>query len=402
MTMRGMTWGRLGAALAAVGLVAACGPAAAPPAPTAAASKPAATSAPAAQPTTAPAAASKPAAASNAEWDAIVAAAKQEGEVHISVHLGPGYERFANRMVEEVGKLGIKVVPTLMKPSDYAPRVLVEQQNQQFLWDAHIGAVSNVYTVLTPAKALEPIKPYVDALPAESRDNSKWAGGFELYTDPANPVTLITQMNESGGIYVNRELIGDEKIDSPEALLDPKWKGKIVIYDPTVSNAGSMSLASMLATNGDDFVRKLVFEQEARYVETSRDATQYIAQGRYPIGIGMDETLLTDLKNQGVGTKVERVKDFATYTLAYGFSVLKSPPHPNATKVLLNWFVSQPAQDLWAELSTEDANTRRLDVKVYHPQARPDYDNMAKYTVIQGTATGDPILKKTLEITKSR
>jgi iron(III) transport system substrate-binding protein len=359
------------------------------------------TAAPAAQPTAATQA--KPAAPSGAaassDWNTVVEAAKQEGALVISSHAGSGYEKY----LEEVKKAlpEIRVEATNMRASDFTARVVTEQKNGQFLWDVHMGPVSNIFTVMTPAGGLEPIKPYLDALPAELKDNAVWAGGFELYTDPANPVTLITQLAESGGIYVNLEL-APEGISKPEDLLDPKWKGKIAVYDPTVSNGGSMSLSGLQASKGTEFVRQLIMDNDARYVETARQLTEWIAQGRYPIAFGVDDTYLAELKQQGVGAKVERNKEFATYALASGVSVLKNAPHPNAVKLYLNWALSHAGQDAWARLASVDSSSRRLDVETYHPNGAADYKNMGKYTAIQGTASGDASLKATLEVTKAK
>ena len=335
--------------------------------------------------------------AASDDWSKVVAAARQEGTLVLSTHAGTGYEQYAERVKQALPDL--KIDATTMKASDFAPRVIVEQQNGQFLWDVHMGPVSNVYTVLTPAGALQPIKPFLDALPPDVKDNAKWAGGFELFTDPKNPVTFITQLAESGGIYVNRELVPDS-IGKPEDLLDPKWKGKIAVYDPTVSNGGSMSLAGLLGVKGDDFLRKLIVDNDAVYVSTSRQLTDWIAQGRYPIGIGVDATQLAELQAKGVGAKVERIRAFGTYVLATGVSVLKNAPHPNAVKVYLNWALSQEGQDAWAKLSSVDSNSRRLDVEVYHPESTPDYKNMDKYKSIQGAASGQDALDRTLAITK--
>jgi iron(III) transport system substrate-binding protein len=333
------------------------------------------------------------------DWAKVVAAAKQEGTLVLSTHAGPGYEKFAQRIKEALPDL--KVDATTMRASDFTARLIVEQKNGQFLWDVHMGPVSNIYSVVMPAGGLEPIKPYLDALPADVKDNSKWYGGFELYTDPGNPVTLITSFNENGGIYINRDQV-PEGLARPEDMLDPKWKGKIAIYDPTVANGGSMSLTSLVSQRGDDFLRKMIVDNDAVYVATSRQLTEFIAQGRYPIAIGVDDTILAELQGKGVGTKVERNLAFATYALAYGVSVMKNSPHPNATKVFLNWALSQEGQDAWAKLSSVESNSRRVDVEVYHPNSLPDYKNMDKYKAILGTASGVEALNRVLAITKAR
>jgi ABC-type Fe3+ transport system substrate-binding protein len=348
-------------------------------------------------PTTAPPGAPQPAAAG--DWNAVLAAAKQEGKLVLSTHAGTGYEKYVEAVKQALP--GLTIEATTIKASDYTARVVVEQQAGQYLWDVHMGPVSNVYTVLTPAGDLEPIKPFLDALPADVKDDTKWAGGFGLFTDPNNPVTLITEFSDVGGIYINKEQV-PEGLASIDALLDPKWKGQVAIYDPTVSNAGSMSLAGIVGVKGDDFLKKLIVDNEAKYVETSRQLTDWVAQGRYPIGIGVDPTQLSDLQKQGVGVKVERDRTIGDYSLASGLSVLKNAPHPNATKVYLNWALSKEGQTAWAQNASVDSSTRRLDVPVFHPDSAPDYQHMEKYPVIQGTASGQNTLDRTLAITKNR
>jgi ABC-type Fe3+ transport system substrate-binding protein len=357
--------------------------------------------APAATPTAAPPAAAPPTAAPATGWDATLAAARQEGKLVLSTHAGTGYEKYVELVKQALPDLTIDA--TTIKASDFAARVVVEQQNDQYLWDVHMGPVSNIYTVLTPAGDLQPIKPFLDALPPDNglKDDSKWAGGFELFTDPNNPVTLITEFSDVGGAYINKDQV-PEGLSSMDELLDPKWKGKIAVYDPTVSNGGSMSLAGLLALKGDDFLKRLIDENDAKYVSTSSQLTQWVAEGRYPIGFGVDATQLADLQKQGVGMNVVRDKSFGDYSLASGISVLKNAPHPNAVKEYLNWALSRDGQIAWAQNASVDSSSRRLDVPVFHPDSTPDYQHMEKYKVIQGTASGQDTLDRTLAITKSR
>ena len=365
------------AALALALLATACSPSAAPAAPTAA---PATTTAP-------------------SDWNGVLAAARQEGKLVLSTHAGTGYEKYVELVKQALPDLTVDA--TTIKASDFTARVVVEQQNGQYLWDVHMGPVSNVYTVLTPAGDLEPIKPFLDALPPDNKDNSKWAGGFQLFTDPNNPVTLITEFSDVGGVYINKDQV-PEGLSGLDELLDPKWKGKVAVYDPTVSNGGSMSLAGLLAIKGDDFLKRLIVENEAKYVSTSSQLTQWVAEGRYPIGFGVDATQLADLQKQGVGVNVVRDKSFGDYSLASGLSVLKNAPHPNAVKEYLNWALSREGQIAWAQNASVDSSSRRLDVPVFHPDSTPDYLHMEKYKVIQGTASGQDTLDRTLAITKTR
>ena len=365
----------------------------------ASACSPSASSAPPATPATPPTPAQAAAPAPASGWQSIVDAAHKEGKLVLSTHAGAGYERF----VEEVRKAlpDLTIEATTMKASDFTARVVVEQQNGQYLWDVHEGPVSNVYTVLTPAGGVQPIKPFLETLPADVKDDSKWAGGFELYTDPKNPVSFIYEYSDVGGLYVNRDQVPDG-IATIDDLLDPRYKGKVAVYEPTVSNGGSMSLTNLVAVKGDDFLKRLLIENDAKFISTSRQLTEFVAQGRYPIGFGVDATQLADLQKQGVGTSVERNRAIGRYSLASGISVLTNAPHPNAVKVYLNWALSKEGQTAWAQYASVDSSTRRLDVPTFHPESAPDYAHPENYPVIQGTASGQDVLDRTLAVAKSK
>jgi iron(III) transport system substrate-binding protein len=234
------------------------------------------------------------------------------------------------------------------------------------------------------------------------RDDSKWAGGFELFTDANNPQTFISQLSANPGIFVNKDIL-PESVATPEDLMNPKLKGQIAVYDPTNSNAGAFALADIASKKGDDFLKSLLTDQQVQYVSTSRQITDWIAQGRYPVCMGVDQTQLADLQSQGVGKNVEAITSFGTTVLASGVDVLKNPPHPNATRVYLNWALSQAGQEAWATLSAVWATSRRLDVTVnLDAPTSPDYTHMAQYTVIQGTASADALLSRTLAITRAK
>jgi iron(III) transport system substrate-binding protein len=339
-------------------------------------------------------------AAGPADWNAIVAAAKQEGTLVLSTHAGSGYEKYVEAVRQALPDL--KLEATTIKASDFAPRVIVEQQNGQFLWDVHMGPSSNMFTVVAPANGLEPIKPFLANLQPDVRADTKWAGGFELFTDPNNPQTFISQLSANPGIFVNKDVL-PESIATPDDLMNPKLKGQIAVYDPTNSNAGAFALADLVSKKGDDFLKTLLADQQVQFVSTSRQLTDWIAQGRYPVCMGVDQTQLADLQNQGLGKNVEAIVSFGTTVLASGVDVLKNPPHPNATRVYLNWALGQAGQEAWASLSAVWATSRRLDVKInLDSPTAPDYSNMAQYTTVQGTASGDAVLSRTLAITRAR
>jgi ABC-type Fe3+ transport system substrate-binding protein len=330
------------------------------------------------------------------DWDQVVAAARQEGVLVLSTHTGAAtYQRLQEQIKQEFPWLEIQA--TGMRASDFAPRVLAEQKNGQYLWDVHIGPPANMLSTLTPAGALEPLRPWLDALPPDIRDDSKWAGGFEMYADPDRPMTFLTHFSANGGFWVNRAQAPREELSTWDDLLNPRWKDRILVYDPTRANGGSFAFAAALGLKGEDYLRQLA--AQARYLETSNQVAEWVAQGRFPVAIGVQEGFVEELQSKGIGRSLEQVgKQDAAYLLANGLEVLKNAPHPNATRVFLRWYLSQEGQDAMAQALM--ASSRRLDVKSYDPISTPDYANLDQYQLRVGTAQGEALLERAMALAK--
>src|SRR5262249_13849298 len=157
------------AAILAVAM-AACAPASSP---AAAPAKPAA-SAPAAA---APASQAAPTtdAAWQAEWNRMVAAAKQEGKLAL---MGSGGTLIRDALMEfPKAYPEINVEYAAPPPGDIAVKVPAERDAGQYLWDVHIGHPGPAYDVLLPRGVMDPLAPAL-VLP-EVLDDSKWLGGFK-------------------------------------------------------------------------------------------------------------------------------------------------------------------------------------------------------------------------------
>jgi len=362
----------------------------------------AATTKPAAQPTGAPAAqstaAAKPAQAAAGDWDQVLAAARQEGKLVIAHSSAETNGRILEAFSEKFP--WIQVERSGMAASVFSPRAVSEQRQGLYAWDLLIlTGFNSAERVLGPAGALGDLRPILDGLPADVTDDSKWAGGFRMFRNPTGFDSLVTDLNTGYRVYVNRAQVPASELSSADQLIDPKFKGKIGIYRPAQSSAGSQALATLLASKGEPFVRSILFDQQPVTVDNQRQVVEWIVQGRYPIAIGIGEDALTDFRAQGLGQQVESLKDQATVaTQAMGLTLLKNPPHPNAIKVFLAWFLSKEGQDAYVERGAPDSVSRRLDAQVKYPDARPDFSRLSEYKMILGTPSGDAFLDQVLQI----
>lgn len=338
----------------------------------------------------------RPAAA--ADWVAIEAAARKERTLTINMLGGVDAEQFVAKISAKFPWMSVRF--SGLVPSKLAPQVLVEQKNNVFAWDVHVGPTANMVRVLGPAGALEPIMPFIGDLEEGSIQPSKWAGGLLQFTDDVRKNSLVIYYRFGGGIFVNRRRAPSSKVSNPKDLLSPDLKGRIVIYDPTALNGASMTLAVAYKQHGEEFIRKLLLEQQPVITNNPRDTGEWVSQGRYPVAFYMLEDDIKQLGEQGLLKDVEVLAN-SRYVLTYGVSVFKNPPSPNVIKVFLNWFLNKEGQDAYSSISSL-GGTRRTDVKVYTPHEIADPTKLSEYEYIGGVATGQESVNKVIEIARSR
>lgn len=329
-------------------------------------------------------------------WDSVVEAAREEGNLVLATHGGPGYEKFGAAVQEAMADY-FDVEVTTIRGSDFAPRVLSEQAAGQYLWDVHVGPGSNKFTALRPANALEPIRPVLESLPEENRRDELWNGGFDFY-DSNDGSSFIFELALSDAMMVNRDVVGDA-IREPRDLLDPRWRGRIVAYEPTRNNGASMALTWFLNNKeyGPEFVKALL-NQDVVYASGSQ-VSQWLAEGRYAVAIGAQRTEIETLQEAGLGQSVEPL-GFGNSQLANTMSLMRNAPHPNASKVFMNWFLSEEGQRAWVENASVTASSRRVGIPPANPETAPDYLHLDQYGSIAGTEAGEAAVQQVIDIAR--
>ncbi len=357
-------------------LAAACAPAT-PPQPTAAPK----VAPPAAAPTAAPAApaaaavepaAKAPAAATGgdfqAQWDAVVAGAKKEGKLVINTFPGTGFRQSIAAFEEKYP--GIAIDHTTMIQRDLAVRALQEQKAGIYSFDVAQGPPGTAMGVMLPAGAWDPMPPAI--IHPEVTGDQYWKGGFKRgFIDKTGTYGYHFGWNKYRGVYINTDEVKPGEITSTLDLLNPKWKGKIVLMDPRSGGFTANWVSAARRAHGDDYLQKLFIDQEPVFTRDQRQATEMLIRGGYAVATGPDEALLDDFKNSGVTVNVstQRMSD-ATYIQGGSVWLFKNAPNPNAAKLFINWLLSKEGQALWCEKATQE-NSRRADVPVFYPDAYP-------------------------------
>lgn len=301
------------------------------------------------------------------EWESVQAAAVKEGEVNLA---GPPGAAFREAMVGGFAKLHPKIKVELFgaRGGEKVARIMRERQAGVYGWDLYISGPTSALTAFKPARALDPLKPAL-ILPEVKNDN-QWIGGFDAgWADNEKKFFYAFGGTLAGdNIYVNRDLVAVNEIRSAPDLLNPKWKGKIVIQDPRVEGKGLTDMLVISLAYGEDLARKLLRDQKPVITRDRRQLVEWLVRGRYPIALGLNEYVLVNFQKKGVGKNIGAVEDAKTIVYwasgSSGIALFNRAPHPNAAKVYMNWLLSRSGQLEWVKTLT---NSRRVDVPPSEP-----------------------------------
>jgi iron(III) transport system substrate-binding protein len=333
--------------------------------PTAAAKAPA--SAPA--PTTAAAVAPKDAAptaapaAANADWqkqwDELVAGAKKEGTVIVS---GPPTQQVRQDLPKAFkDRFGVDLEYLGGRSGDLMTRLKSERAAGQYTVDAMIAGATTLYTQAYPDKILDPIRPVL--FHPEVIDPKKWSRGSLWFADPEDQYILRLTNQLTLQIAVNTQFMNPTEITSWKTLLEPKYKGKISVYDPTVSGPGSSTSSYIIETMGEEYFRTLFRDQDPGISREERQLSDWLARGQYPVTLGLSASELEPLKKDGFPIIVVRDLPEAAGTVSAGFgmvALINKAPHPNAAKLFVNWIASQEGSEAYNKAQVTVSN--RTDV----------------------------------------
>jgi iron(III) transport system substrate-binding protein len=234
-----------------------------------------------------------------------------------------------------------------------------ERQAGLYLWDVFIAGTTTLLKGLRPTGALEPIEPVL-ILP-EVREPKNWRDGKLPFFDKAHLGLMITR-RAGQYLYVNTQIAKVEELKGWRDLLNPKWKGKILIgRDPRRSGYGQSTFHFFYVHKdlGPDFIRKLI-RQDPKILMDDRTAARWLAQGMYPICICSD--LETDrLTKEGLPIKAvegRQLKEGTHVTSAFANVALANrAPHPSAARLYINWVLSKEGGTLFSK-ATGDPSIR--------------------------------------------
>ncbi|MGH7845863.1 MAG: ABC transporter substrate-binding protein [Candidatus Binatia bacterium] len=306
-------------------------------------------------------------AASDDEWKKILGAAKKEGRLAVSVHTGDTRRNAVMKFQEAFPdiRLEISTDPT----AKYIARVRQERRAGVYAIDVRVGGPRTNHELI-PEGVYVPLRPAI-AL-GEVLEDAKWLGGFAGgFSDREKKYSYSAIAERSGIIYLNRDFVAQAEFSKVDDILNPKWKGRICMRDPRGAGSGNTALNILLRIRGEEFVRRLLLNQEVVLSEDNRQLTEWIVRGRYPIAAGLADTFIEQFKKEGLGLNIKELMSPEVLHISLGgeaIALVERGPHPNAAKLFANWFLSREGQSILS--SFVGSNTRRLDVPVVKPDVQ--------------------------------
>ena len=163
----------------------------------------------------------------------------------------------------------------------------------------------------------------------------------------------LLNFNGGGRIVMgyNTKLVAAGEIKSYWDILNPKWKGKVVGYDPSLGGSGdAMRFFYHSKSLGREFIRRVLTETDIVISSDTRQMGDWLAGGKFALSIfapvaRMD---LDVMQTQGIPVDwfdPEQLKEGAYLTAGSGgTALLNRAPHANAAKLALNWLLSREGQ----------------------------------------------------------
>jgi iron(III) transport system substrate-binding protein len=287
--------------------------------------------------------------ANPADWDKVVAAARKEGQLVIYAELDPDTRQALTAIIGK--KFGIQLEFVAGKSAEISKRYLSERGAGLHLVDVfHMGAGTAI-NLMKPQNAFVSLDPFL-MLP-EAKDKSAYLFGDVPYLDKdKTAIALIAPYTSY--IAVNTAMVKEGELKSYKDLLSPKWKGKVVLYDPAIPSAAAGWAAFMIGKaygpeQGARFLQEFASTQPVM-IKDVRQQVEWVARGKYAIGVGSQHAEISNFKALGTPIGMQRFVEGGNINPASAFIERPAkPPHPNAATVYLNWVLTEEGQKTVAQ-----------------------------------------------------
>lgn len=300
------------------------------------------------------------------EWDRLVAAARQEGKLSVFTLAGAGYRKALDAFQDA---FSIEVDhQTESSASIWVPKMEREREAGIYTFDNVVVPPNSALIRLKPQGAWDPVRPQI--FRPDVLDDKAWRQGFEgqfMDTDKQLAFSYMADVNHY--VAIDTRQVSPDEIKTVRDLVNPKWKGRIIITDVRVGSTFlSMQAIRNSFPDGDELVRKLLVELQPAFLRDVRQRAEAMVRAKAPIVLGVTYAGLQEFRDQGVAGHVKYL-DIPEMDFAVSHTVLlyNKAPHPNAAKLFTNWLLTKEGQEAWCK--PIPMNSARTDVEPFSPDA---------------------------------
>jgi ABC-type Fe3+ transport system, periplasmic component len=229
----------------------------------------------------------------------------------------------------------IRVTYEHMRPPEVYTRVTGEVTAGRPTADLVIVSLTTGLRMAEEGRFLPYISPEAAAYPETFKDKDGLWTAFVLL-----PIVFV----------YNTKLVKPEELPKTlEELVDPKWKGKIVMHDITLGTTGTQWLVSLRDYIGEskwnDFIRGLLDLKPSLDISVSAVA-EYVAAGEYPIGMITNLHDAVRLKIEGAPIDYFLPEGVPILTTVSLIAIIKTTQNVNSAKLFVDFALSQEGQTI--------------------------------------------------------
>lgn len=293
------------------------------------------------------------------EWENLIKAAQKEGVITIYGSLIPVQSQALRKHFGE--KYNVKTEVVSGKSGELEAKISIERAAGLHVPDVYIEGPTSPLLVWKPKKVLLPLDKIV--FRPDVLDEKIWWGGYGPFFDKDHYLVAGSR-GVLPEIVIDKNQVSAAELTSYNELLNPRWKKKIVMRDPTIGGAGQVIMTAALQIMGEDYIKKLA-EQVDVIMDDSRLLVEWVARGRYPVAFGSGTSMVYDFIRAGA-TNLELIalKEGSRVLATSTVVLFDRAPHPSAAKLFINWILTQEAQHMFA--LSAGRTSRRLDVSDEH------------------------------------
>jgi len=266
---------------------------------------------------------------------ALIAAAQKEGEVvWYTTQIISQLVRPVSAAFEK--KYGVKVRAARANSTEVSVKIINESRAGRPQSDVFDGT-STVVPLKKEGYVLKWLPDPAKAYPAQYKDpEGYWVANNLYFLAPGFNTRLVPRGSEPR---------------TYQALLDPKWRGKMAWSTTATSSGGSGFIGTVLTEMGSEsgmaYLRELAKQRIANVGSAAREVLDQVIAGEYSLALQIfnHHAVISGKK----GAPVDWIKmEPVTGTLSV-ISVHKDAPHPNAAKLLVDFIISTEGQHIFRD-----------------------------------------------------